>query len=286
MRKKSKLNHQKLSPLRAVISVFLFLVCAFYLFLLAWTFLSSLKGFLEYTQDRLSLPKDWLFSNYKLAWDTLSAGGKSVPTMIFNGLWLSVGGVLISQMCCLCFAYVMARFNFPLKRFFNGLNMVIIMVPIIGSLPSMMKMVLTLGIYDSPLYLLSYVGGFGGGLVIYRTAFRNVSWQFAEAGYIDGATHFQVFSRLMLPQIKPLIIAQAIGGFIGIWNDAMTPLLYLPSYNTLSSGLYVYQIEMERKLNNPVLFAGCILCAIPPLLLFIIFHKYMMEVDLSGGLKG
>ena len=66
----------------------------------------------------------------------------------------------------------------------------------------------------------------------------------------------------------------------------MTPLLYLPSYPTLASGLYVYEIEMARKINTPVLFAGCFMCAIPPVLMFIIFNKHMMNVDLSGGLKG
>lgn len=274
------------TPARALMSVFLFSVCLFYFVLLLWTFLNSMKGFIEYNQDRVSLPKDWLISNFKLAWETLSAGGKSIPRMIFNALWLSVGGIVISQSCILCFAYVMARYNFPLKKLFNGLNMVIIMVPVIGSLPSFMKMILRLGMYNSPLYLLVHIGGFGGAMIIYRTAFRNIPWEFAEAGFIDGANHFQVFSRLMLPQIKPLIIAQSIGVFINIWNDAMTPLLYLPDYPTLSSGLYVYQIEMERKINTPLLFAGCILCAIPPLIMFICFRKYMMEVDLSGGIKG
>lgn len=272
--------------MRVIMWTFLMLYVIFFGFLFCWTFLNSLKGLVEYNQDRLSLPTKWLFSNYKLAWDTLSAGGKPVIEMVFNALWLTVGGLVISQVCIICFSYAMARLDFPLKRFFNVLNMAIIMIPIMGSMPSFMKMLLRLGIYNSPLYLLVNIGGFGGGMIIYRTAFKNIPWEFAEAAYMDGASHWQVFVKLMIPQIKPLIIANAIGSFIGVWNDAMTPLLYLPSYPTLSSGLYVYEIEMARKINTPVLFAGCFLCAIPPLLMFIIFNKHMMNVDLSGGLKG
>lgn len=274
------------SPIRVAMFIFLTLYTLFFAFLFSWTFLNSLKGLVEYNKDKLSLPKNWLFSNYGLAWETLSAGGKSVFSMIFNALWVTVGGLLISQTCVIMFSYAMARLDFPGKKFFNVLNMAIIMVPIMGSMPSYMRMLLNLDIYNTPLFLLTYIGGFGGGMIIYRTAFKNVPWEFAEAAYIDGANHWQVFLKLMVPQIKPLIIASAIGAFIGTWNDAMTPLLYLPSFPTLASGLYVYEIEMARKINTPVLFAGCFMCAVPPVAMFVIFNKHMMNVDLSGGLKG
>ncbi len=284
--KKQRRLRQKTTPIRVLIFTFLAIHAIFFLSLFIWTFLNSLKGHIEYNKDRLSLPDKWLFSNYKLAIDTLTAGGNSVTAMIFNALWLTIGGIIISQACIIMFAYVMARYNFPMKKLFNTLNIIIIMIPIVGSMPSFMRMLLRLGIYDSPWYLLTQIGGFGASMIIYRTVFRNVPWEFAEAAYIDGANHWQVFLKLMVPQIKPLLIANSINLFRSVWNDYMTPLLYLPSYPTLSSGLYVYEIEMARKINTPVLFAGCFLCAVPPVLMFIFFNKKMMEVDLSGGLKG
>lgn len=286
MKKTQRRLRAKTTPMRTIIFTFLLIYTVFFVALFTWAFLNSLKGHIEYNSDRLSLPKDWLFSNYKKAFETLEAGGNSVFKMIFNALWLTAGTIIISQACIIMFAYAMARYNFPLKKTFNTLNFIIIMIPIMGSMPSWMRMLLNLGIYDSPLYLLTQIGGFGTSMIIYRTVFRNVPWDFAEAAYIDGANHWQVFLKLMLPQIKPLLIANSIGIFRGTWNDYMTPLLYLPSYQTLSSGLYVYQIEMARKINTPVLFAGCFLCAIPPVVMFIVFNKKMMEVDLSGGLKG
>ena len=285
MKRQNRLQH-KTTPIRVLLGTFLMLYAIFFLGMFVWTFLNSLKGHLEYNKDRLSLPKNWLFSNYKLAMDALSAGGHSATDMIFNAVWLTIGSIIISQACIIMFAYAMARYNFPFKKLFNTLNIIIIMIPIVGSMPSFMRMLLRLGIYDSPWYLLTQVGGFGASMIIYRTVFRNVPWEFAEAAYIDGANHWQVFLKLMVPQIKPLLIANSINLFRSVWNDYMTPLLYLPSFPTLSSGLYVYEIEMARKINTPVLFAGCFLCAIPPVLMFIFFNKKMMEVDLSGGLKG
>ena len=273
-------------PLFIVIWIVLFLVCISYVAVIIWAFLSSLKGKTEFLLDCVSLPADWKWNNYIRVWSALETNGYGVPTMIFNALWYSVGSISIGTICTMMFAYVMARFNFPGREFLNNLNIFIMMVPIMGTLPASMKLVLALGIYDTPFYLLTAIGGFGGGLVIYRTAFRGVPWEYAEAAYIDGCGNFKVFWKIMVPQISPLVIAQVIGGFMGVWNDYTTPILMLPSYQNLASGLYTYQIVTQRSLDVPLLFAGCILCAIPTLLVFSFGQKWMMNVSLAGGLKG
>ena len=277
---------KEISVVKTIVWVVLLLICISYIALFVWAFLCSLKGKVEFIRDKISLPSEWKFSNYTRVLKELSANGYGVPTMIFNGLWYSVGSITISMLCSTMFAYVMARFWFPGRKFFNVLNIVIMMVPIMGTLPSLMKVVLSLHIYDSPLYLLTSIGGFGGGLVIYRTAFRAVSWEYAEAAYIDGCGHFKVWWKIMMPQVLPLVLAQMIGGFIGVWNDYMTPILMLPSYQNLASGLYTYQISTQRSLDYPLLFAGCLLCAIPTFALFSAGQKWMMSISLAGGLKG
>jgi ABC-type glycerol-3-phosphate transport system permease component len=277
---------RKFTPGRIIMFTVLTIICVTYIALILWAFLSSLKGKVEFIRDKVSLPQEWLFSNYARAWKTLSVGGKGVPVMVFNALWYSVGIIVVSTLSTVAFSYVMARFKFPGREVLNVVNMFVMMVPIMGSLPALMAMVLKLGLYDTPFYLLTSVGGMGGGLIIYRTAFRNVPWEFAEAAYIDGAGHFRTFLTVMLPQITPIIIALSIGSFIGVWNDYTTPLLFLPSYQNLASGLYVYQIESARSLDYPMLFAGCLMCALPTTVLFLAGRKYMMQIDLSGGLKG
>ncbi|MDR1092796.1 MAG: carbohydrate ABC transporter permease [Clostridiales bacterium] len=277
---------KKFSVGKTVVFVAMAAVCASYILLMLWAFLSSLKGSVEFIGDKVGLPRHWLFSNYAKAWRTLRAGGKGVPTMIFNALWYSCGVIVVSTASTVCFAYVMARFKFPGAKVINVVNIFVMMVPILGSLPSLMRIVLGLGLYDSPLFLLTSVSGMGGGLIIYRTAFRNVPWEFAEAAYIDGAGHFRTFLTVMLPQIVPIIVALSITSLIGVWNDYTTPILFLPSYQNMASGLYVYQIENARTLDTPLLFAGCLMCAAPMLAIFAFGQKYMMEINLSGGLKG
>lgn len=285
MKKVRRLRNRS-NPIAVAVGIFLTIVCLTYIAVFLWAFLNSLKGKTEFRKDMVSLPAEWKFGNYVKVWDELAKTGFAVPDMLWNSLWYSIGAVLIGNAGCIMFAYVMARFNFPGKQFFNTLNVFMMMVPIMGSLPSLTKMVLEMGIYDSPLYLLTSIGGFGGGLVIYRTAFRSVSWGYAESAYIDGSGHLGVFIKIMLPQVVPIIIAQAVTGFMTIWNSYETILLMLPSYPNLASGLFTYQTASARSLDYPLLFAGCILCAIPTFVLFAFGQKYMMNIDLSGGLKG
>ena len=107
-----------------------------------------------------------------------------------------------------------------------------------------------------------------------------------EAAYIDGANHFQVAFKIMFPQAKGPLTAMFIMNLMGRWNDYMTPILYFPDYTTIPAGLYTYQLEQSRGYNEPVLYAGFILCMIVPLLLYLFFNKKFLSLSIAGGLKG
>ncbi|MDE6402162.1 MAG: ABC transporter permease subunit, partial [Clostridiales bacterium] len=116
--------------------------------------------------------------------------------------------------------------------------------------------------------------------------FKTLSWTYAEAGFIDGASHAKVFFRIMLPQALPVIGSLFMVQVVQLWNDYMEPNLFLQSYPTLSSGLYIFQLEMTRGINYPVLFAGLIISVIPVIILFVCFQNTMMESMSVGGIKG
>ena len=73
---------------------------------------------------------------------------------------------------------------------------------------------------------------------------------------------------------------------VQLWNDYMEPTLFLQSYPTLSSGLYIFQLEMTRGTDYPLLFAGLIISVIPVIVMFICFQNTMMESMSVGGIKG
>ena len=252
---------------------------------LGYTFLNSLKTRREYMNDVVSLPQDWLFSNYVDAFNVLSAKGNSFIGMFWNTLWLSVLNPTIHLFTGAMAAYVMAKYKFPGRSIIWGIMITTMVIPIYGATASTYKMYNFLGFYDSPTILLRSIASLGGGMMLIA-AFEGVSTTYMEAGFLDGAGHTRVFFTIMLPQIVGLLTALWIMEFVGEWNNYMRSIMYLPSYPTLMTGLYIYQKENSRTLNNPILFAGALICSVPTVVLYMTFQDKFMNLSYGGGIKG
>lgn len=281
---KATRERRKMTPGKIVILVFLAVWSVSFFGGFAWLLLNSFKLRAQYIVDNVGWPSPFKFSNYGNAFRELKSTGKSVPIMVWNSLWRVVGSILISQACANVVAYCLAKYRFPGRNLLYWIAIMITMIPIYGTMSASLSLHNMLGIYDNPLHLLAAIGI--GGILIPYSCYRNLPWSYAESAFIDGAGHFTVFFRIMLPQMVPVITALSITAFIGGWNDYMTSIVYMPSYPTLATGLYIYQVETQRKYNYPVLFAGIIMSILPVLVLFLSFQKTFMELDLSGGLKG
>lgn len=274
--------------LAAKIVVFIFfLFYAFTLiFAMLWALSASLKSQSEFYTNINGLPKAWMFSNYATAFSSVQANGNNMFKMFWNSIWYSCGGAFLGVFTSSVTAYVVAKYKFPGRGFIYGIALVTMMIPIVGSFPSQYKVYTALGIIDSPLLLVTKAAGFGFNFIVLFSFFKTLSWTYAEAGFIDGASHLKVFFRIMLPQALPVIGSLFMVAVVQLWNEYMEPNLFLQSYPTLSSGLYIFQLEMTRGINYPVLFAGLIVSVIPVIILFVCFQKTMMESMSVGGIKG
>ena len=255
---------------------------------IVWMFVSSLKKPLEYAAgDAFALPEDWLFSNYKMAFEVLNAGNVSFFGMIWNSLWYTAMATIMSAFIPLVTGYVMSKYNFKIKQLIFTLAIASMTIPIVGNTASQLKLVYTLGLYDTPLYVfILNLGGFGGSFLVYYGYYKNVSWSYAEAGMMDGASPFVIFFRIMFYQALPIFFTYLITGAIACWNEFYLMILYLPSYPSLASGLYEYQSRATRIANIPVYFAGLIISMIPTIALFAAFADKIMTNLTIGGLKG
>ena len=273
-----------------VAKIVVFIIFAIYaftlIFAMLWALSASLKGQSEFNQNLNGLPKQWLFSNYGKAFTAVQANGNNMFVMFWNSVWYSCGGAFLGVFVSSVTAYVVAKYKFPGRGFIYGVALVTMMIPIVGSFPSQYKVYTILGIIDMPFLLVTKAAGFGFNFIVLYSFFRTLSWTYAEAGFIDGASHLKVFFRIMLPQALPVIGSLFMVAVVQLWNDYMEPTLFLQSYPTLSSGLYIFQLEMTRGINYPVLFAGLIISVIPVIVMFICFQNTMMESMSVGGIKG
>ena len=137
-----------------------------------------------------------------------------------------------------------------------------------------------------PALLISFASGVGFNFIVLYAFHQSLSWEYAEAAFIDGAGDFRVFIQVMVPQTMSVVLALAVVTCVTFWNDYMGPLLFLKSYPTLATGIYRYKALSVMNQNMPVYFAALIMSMIPVVALYIAFQNKMMDLSLGGGIKG
>lgn len=265
----------------------LFAVVAFtYIYILFWAVMSGAKTHDEIVMNPFSFPKKWLWSHFVDVTRLLEVNGNGFFDMLFNSCYFSIVGCFIQQFTTITFAYCCTKYKFP----GSGLPYVIILImltlPIYGAGGAQYKLFRSLGLVDSYWHVICSAGGMSAQFLYYRAFFKNLSWTYAEAAQIDGAGHFQIYFKVMLPQARPIFGALFLTSWLASWNNYQTALLYLPNLPTLPVGIYQFNTEMMYRARLDILFAACVLVSIPALLLFIAFNKVITTNVSLGGIKG
>ena len=273
--------------------VLFFLYAASLIFPLLWLLINSLQDRTIYEVNlalgnAFEFPSALHWENYSYAFTQLSYNGANIFMMFFNSIWYTLaytlGGVLMSAFT----GYALAKYRFKLRGFMYGVIIFTMTIPTVGTTGALFNLVYNvLHIYDSPFYvILKHLCGTGLNFLVLYGFFRNVSWSYAEAAFMDGAGHARVFFSIMLPQALPAIVTLSIVSGIAAWNDYMDVLMYLPSFPTIASGMYGVSRTLPRQGYSTVYFAALVISMLPILILFTCFSNVIMKNFAVGGLKG
>lgn len=234
--------------------------------------------------DGLLLPSVPQLVNYVTAFDRVVVEKTNLIGMTLNSLWYAGGSAFFGVFFSSITAYVIAKYKFPGRSFLYGWAIVTMMLPIMGSSAAAIKFYKNIGILDTNFMIVMFASSFGQNFIMQYATFKGVSWDYAEAAFIDGAGHFRVWLEIMIPQAISTMVALFVIDFIARWSDSDTALLFMKTHPTIASGLYVY--SHRNSYNKPVQFAGFMIGMIPVLALYIAFQKTIMDIQIGGGLKG
>lgn len=249
-----------------------------------WMFATSVKNMQEImTYPPTFWPEEWNWRNYL---DTLEAAPFIRYT--FNTLFLTMIAVFANTLANSFIAYGFAKIRFKGREVWFAILLATMMLPGFVTMIPHYVMFANLGWLNTylPLIIPQF---FGGAFFIFllRQFFRTIPDELMEAAKIDGASHFYIWARIILPLSKPAIATVAIFTFNGSWNDFIGPLLYLndESLYTLQIGLQVFKGQVSTQWNY--LMAGSLMVLLPVIILFFIFQRYFIEgMNLTGGTKG
>ena len=276
-----------------IIFLILFTLSLFYL--VFWSLISSLKLQPEFRLNKLGLPQEWTIENYVSVYKNMYVRvvKSGMPTKVFfpemmlNTVLYVVGCAFLQTITPCIVAYATSKFNYKFNKFIDALVFTVMALPIVGSSVSELKLLKTIGLYDTMIGMWIQKTNFAGlYYFVFCAVFKGVPKSFFEAAYIDGASEFKIMVKISLPMVVYTFFTVFLIQFIAYWNDYQTILLYLPSWPTLSYALYQLSVSTIQELNNvPARMAGAMIIIVPTLAIFSIFGKRLMGNISLGGVK-
>ena len=261
-----------------------------FLFVLVWMFCNSIRPQKSYFNNVLAFwnLKGATFDNYVKIFTTKYSSAKiTMFGMLKNSLVLIAVCTGLQAIVPVITGYVVARYKTRLGAVAVQLVIISMVVPAIGSTASTYAFMSAIKLKDKWLGIfLMNAGGLGFGMLLYKNYFSSISWEYAESAFLDGAGNLRVFFSIMYPQALPLIVSMAILNVIGLWNDYMTPYLFLNSKPTVALGVYSIQTRAEQSGAMPQAFAAMTFMTVFGLAIYAGFSKTIMSSMSVGGLKG
>lgn len=273
--------------------------CVMFIFLLSWCIMGSFKKGIELRNSPNFFPEKFQWDNYRVALENMvvqknganGVGKVNVPfiELIWNTLLFALGTPFWAILFAAMASYVCVKFShFKWLSGFYALTIITSYVSFGTSLAESIRFLDFFNLYDSMIGMWIFSSGaFGSMFLLYWGTWKGISWSYAEAAQMDGASNWYIFWRIMLPMTKGIFFALYIGKFIALWGDWQVAISYLPSYRTLAYAAWRVQYIGGEYSNLNIQLAGLTIILLPIIVLFAIFRKKLMNAEFRhGGLKG
>lgn len=291
----AKVLKTKFSPFTIVLLIVLAAYVLSMFTLIGWALITSFKSPNDFRTNAIGMPEKFVW-NYTFVYtkfyvSVLTESGMEVvymETMFVYSILYSLGCAFFQTLVPCITAYLCARFNYKFSKIVYTAVIVVMILPIVGSLPAELQMAKNTGLYDSIWGLWIMKANFiGMYFLVFYDGFKGLSMTYTEAAKIDGASNMHILLAIVLPLVKNIFFTVMLVNFIGFWNDYQVPLLYMPSYPTVAYGMYNMANTRENNLSSvPMRMTGAMLMFIPIFTLFLIFQKRLLGNLTVGGIKG
>ncbi len=270
---------------RALVLAILFIGCVAFIVPFYVTVAMSLKSQSELaTSSMWSWPKDLTFENYRIV---LTNPIVSFSMFLKNTTIITFISTVGTLFGCTVVAYAFARMNFA------GRDRLFLILLATMMLPGLVTMIPSYVLYAKvhwvnsmlPLTVPAFFGGGAFNIFMLRQFYRSIPRELDEAAVLDGASHWTIFRRIILPSSGPALATVGIFTFMGSWRDFIGPLLYLDDADkqTLELGLRTYSTLNGTKWH--LIMAGTVLVSIPIIILFFVGQRYFVKGIVMTGLK-
>lgn len=254
-----------------------------------WVLASALKE----SREIMRMPPTLLPA--RLRWESFAEAWTiyQIPRMFMNTAIVYVGFAASRLVVITLAAYSLARLPLPFRRTLYMVFLATLMLPaaaylvpqylVIQRLP-----VFGISLYDSWWALWLPAGASAMQLLLMKGFFDEIPRELSEAGRIDGASELRILANVILPNSRPIVAVVCIFSFFDVWNNFFWQMLILPTQSrwTMAVMLWYRSFTIGGTPPMNVQLAGMFISTLPPLLLFLLFQRFITQGLTMTGLKG
>lgn len=286
--KSSEVRSNATRIINILIQVVLIFIALITLYPILYVIFGSFKGNQELLVGGIALfPKKFILDNYIQAWTMGNFG-----TYTLNSIIMSISIMLLTLVICSMAAYCLAR-----KKFFGSKTIYALMLMFmfinVGSvsLRPLFELAVKVGMNKSLLSVILISTGTtqAANIFLIRGFMSTIPKELDEAAKIDGCNFFQIYYKIILPVLKPILATVGLLAFRGGWNEYILPLVFTMSNEKLRP-LTVGVVQLRNAGDGAaawnIMFAGSTLAIVPIIVIYLMFSKHFMEGMTSGAVKG
>ena len=272
---------------RYLIGAICMAICAVMLAPLVVSIAASLKT----TQEAAAIPPTYLPHQLSLdSYERLWAYQAGLPTYLFNSAVTALLTIALCLLLTVPAGYALARFPVPGKEFIFVFLLLALIVPYQALLTPIFFMFAQLGLTNTliGLAIVHTTIQLPFSVYVMRNSFEAVPRELEEAAIIDGASSWQILTRICLPAVRPAIVTVSLFAFITSWNEFLGALVIMSRGTSFTLPLILANARQETSIGGTdwgLLQAGITVSIIPCILFYVFLQKYYVSGFTSGAVK-
>lgn len=277
-------NRKKKFDLSKFLLTTLFLVIGVSMLIpLVWMISASLKP----EADVFNFPIEWIpqrwnaVENYRTVW----GGQYNFGLYYWNSIKVSVGATVLQVFFSALGAYGFSKVKWKGRDVLFTIYLATMMIPEQVTIVTRFLITREIGLYNTHLGLVLMLSFSVYGVFLLRQAMMAIPDSLSESAQIDGANHWQIFSRIVLPMVQPSIATLAILKFTWTWNDYQHPLVFItdPDLYVVQQGMQVF--ATQSGVYYSLTMAAAVSSILPLLIIFLLGQKYVIGGIGEGAVK-
>ncbi|MDO4276489.1 MAG: carbohydrate ABC transporter permease [Eubacteriales bacterium] len=282
LQKNKKIEAPGTRFVKNLISVILITYSSLSIFLIGNTMLSSFKTKSDLINNTIGWPKSFTLENYGVV-----LGQEHFFRYFLNSVILVGVSLICLELVSSMVAYGLAQYEFKGRGVLQTYFLVGLMFPIqLGILP--LFIMLTKAHLNNNLLglVLIYTANLSFPVFTFSKFFKEFPSSVIESARIDGASEFQIYTKMVLPISKPVIFTVGLLNFVQLWNDFFMPLVFLTKTEVRTLTLAVYNYSANFLANWNKIFAAATIALIPVIIIYFMFSEQIVAGLTGGAVKG